>query len=68
MQIYEILADYDEHSIIVYQAYGKAIALTALQNQRFVPPFFYMGYCNLVRKQKRAIFCPKSKYIRLLRL
>src|ERR1700730_2424162 len=39
MNDYEIRADYDSKSIIVYQAYPKTIALPALQNQRFVPPF-----------------------------
>lgn len=36
---YEIRADYDSQSIIVYQAYAKEIALPALKHQRFVPPF-----------------------------
>ena len=35
----EIRAEYDRDSIIVYQAYGKEIALPAIQQQRFVPPF-----------------------------
>jgi len=39
MQTQEIRADFDGHSIIVYQAYGKAIALAALEHQRFVAPF-----------------------------
>jgi hypothetical protein len=39
MNVYEIRADYDDRSIIVYQAYPKAIALPAVQNNRFVPPF-----------------------------
>ncbi|QBD78609.1 DUF4291 domain-containing protein [Ktedonosporobacter rubrisoli] len=39
MQEYEIRADYDGKSIVVYQAYAKAIALPALKNQRFVAPF-----------------------------
>lgn len=39
MHEYEIRADYDSRSIVVYQAYRAAIALAALQNQRFVPPF-----------------------------
>jgi hypothetical protein len=39
MNPYEIRADYDSQSIIVYQAYPKAIALPAIQNNRFVPPF-----------------------------
>jgi hypothetical protein len=39
MNIYEIRANYDDRSIIVYQAYQKAIALPAVQNNRFVPPF-----------------------------
>jgi hypothetical protein len=39
MKVHEIRADYDDRSIIVYQAYPKSIALPALQNNRFVPPF-----------------------------
>jgi hypothetical protein len=39
MNEFEIRADYDDRSIVVYQAYRKEIALPALQNQRFVPPF-----------------------------
>ncbi len=39
MNEYEIRAEYDSRSIIVYQAYGAAIALPALQNQRFIAPF-----------------------------
>lgn len=39
MNVHEIRADYDDRSIIVYQAYPKAIAFPALQNNRFVPPF-----------------------------
>lgn len=39
MAPYEIRADYDGRSIVVYQAYNKAIALAALQHQRFVAPF-----------------------------
>lgn len=35
----EIRADYDERSIVVYQAYQKAIALPAIQHNRFVTPF-----------------------------
>jgi hypothetical protein len=36
---YEIRADYDRESIVVYQAYPEAIALPAVQHNRFVPPF-----------------------------
>jgi hypothetical protein len=39
MNTHEIRADYDKRSIIVYQAYPKAIALPAVHNNRFVPPF-----------------------------
>ena len=39
MNTHEIRADYDKRSIIVYQAYPKAIALPAVQNNRFVSPF-----------------------------
>lgn len=34
-----IRADYDAQSIVVYQAYGAAIARPALEANRFVPPF-----------------------------
>lgn len=36
---YEIRADYDEKSIVVYQAFSAAIAKPALEAQRFVSPF-----------------------------
>jgi hypothetical protein len=36
---YEIRAEYDRDSIVVYQAYAEAIAGPAVQHQRFVPPF-----------------------------
>lgn len=39
MNVHEIRANYDDRSILVYQAYSKTIALPALQNNRFVPPF-----------------------------
>ncbi|MGW0663384.1 DUF4291 domain-containing protein [Streptodolium elevatio] len=38
---YEIRADFDAHSIVVYQAYSAAIAGPALDAQRFVPPFSF---------------------------
>src|SRR5712691_6459646 len=37
----EIRADYDRESIVVYQAYPEAIALAAIQSQRFVAPFSF---------------------------
>ncbi|MRH87429.1 DUF4291 family protein [Nocardia sp. SYP-A9097] len=36
---FEIRADYDRDSIVVYQAYGEQIAGPAVAAQRFVPPF-----------------------------
>jgi hypothetical protein len=39
MAEFEIRADYGPDSIIVYQAYRKEIALSAVQHNRFVPPF-----------------------------
>lgn len=41
MQIpqHQIRADYDDDTIVVYQAYRPAIAQPALQQQRFVDPF-----------------------------
>src|ERR1044071_541075 len=38
---YEIRADYDANTIVVYQAYRDAIAVPAIQQQRFVPPFSF---------------------------
>jgi hypothetical protein len=38
-QPHEIRAVHDDETITVYQAYGAAIALPALDAQRFVPPF-----------------------------
>lgn len=39
MSTREIRADYDDQSIVVYQAYSPAIAEPAVAAQRFVPPF-----------------------------
>lgn len=39
--IHEIRADFDANSIVVYQAYPKAIADAALQAGKFVPPFSF---------------------------
>ncbi|WP_330179937.1 DUF4291 domain-containing protein [Nocardia sp. NBC_01503] len=36
---FEIRADYDRDSIVVYQAYSEQIAVPAVAAQRFVPPF-----------------------------
>jgi hypothetical protein len=38
---YEIRADYDRETIVVYQAYSPPIADAALEAQRFVPPFSF---------------------------
>lgn len=38
---YEIRADYDRDTIVVYQAYRSAIADAALKAGRFVPPFSF---------------------------
>lgn len=35
----EIRADYDQSTIVIYQAYRPAIAEAALKERRFVPPF-----------------------------
>lgn len=37
----EIRADYNNQTITVYQAYNKAIALPAIQNNRFETPFSF---------------------------
>lgn len=39
MKLQEIRAVYDRHTITVYQAYREAIAVPALKNGHFVPPF-----------------------------
>ncbi|MGX1810996.1 DUF4291 domain-containing protein [Nocardia sp. NPDC055321] len=39
MAVHDIRADYDQESIVVYQAYAPAIAEPAVLAQRFVPPF-----------------------------
>ncbi|MFD9706373.1 DUF4291 domain-containing protein [Lentzea sp. NPDC059081] len=39
MEPKEIRADYDDRSIVVYQAYSPSIADAAVAAQRFVPPF-----------------------------
>jgi hypothetical protein len=38
---YEIRADYDRETIVVYQAFGPQIALPAVEKQTFVPPFSF---------------------------
>lgn len=38
---YEIRANYDATTIVMYQAYGKSIALPALNEQKFVSPFSF---------------------------
>lgn len=35
----EVRADFDEETIVVYQAYAPAIAVPSVAAQRFVPPF-----------------------------
>ena len=39
--MYEIRADYDRETIVMYQAYDDRIADLALKNQRFVAPFSF---------------------------
>lgn len=39
--LYEIRADYDSSTLVVYQAYPAAIAEPALERQRFVAPFSF---------------------------
>jgi hypothetical protein len=40
-QYREIRANFDRQTIVMYQAYGPAIADAALESGRFVPPFSY---------------------------
>jgi len=40
-KLQEIRADYDKQTITVYQAYGKNIALPAIQHNRFQSPFSF---------------------------
>jgi hypothetical protein len=39
MERYEIRAEYDERTLVVYQAFRPEIARPAVQHNRFVPPF-----------------------------
>lgn len=39
--LFEIRADYDQESLVVYQAYNRQIAEPALARQRFVAPFSF---------------------------
>lgn len=39
--MFEIRADFDERTIVVYQAYSPEIALPAVERQKFVPPFSF---------------------------
>lgn len=41
MKQYEIRADYDNDTIVVYQAYNKLIAEKAIKNKRFSEPFSF---------------------------
>jgi len=41
MKRYEIRADYDRDTIVVYQAYREAIGKLAIENKKFVSPFSY---------------------------
>jgi hypothetical protein len=38
---YEVRADYDAETIVMYQAYSLQVAQPALQNQKFVSPFSF---------------------------
>ncbi|MGB0521676.1 MAG: DUF4291 domain-containing protein [Flammeovirgaceae bacterium] len=40
-QKFEIRADYDRETIVVYQAYNKQIALPAIEQNRFISPFSF---------------------------
>ncbi|MEM9538109.1 MAG: DUF4291 domain-containing protein [Cyanobacteria bacterium P01_E01_bin.42] len=40
-QAYEIRANYDRNTIVIYQAYSPAIADLALEQQKFVSPFSF---------------------------
>lgn len=41
MKHYEIRADYDRNTIVVYQAYCKEIGKPAAKNKRFSHPFSF---------------------------
>lgn len=41
MREFEIRADYKNDTLIVYQAYNKAIAKSAVENQKFTAPFSF---------------------------
>lgn len=41
MKQYEIRADYDKDTIVVYQAYREQIGKLAAKNKKFIPPFSF---------------------------
>lgn len=41
MKQYEIRADYDRDTIVVYQAYREEIGKLAIKNKKFTPPFSF---------------------------
>lgn len=41
MKQYEIRADYDRDTIVVYQAYRNEIGKPATKNKKFTPPFSF---------------------------
>ncbi|WP_326981568.1 DUF4291 domain-containing protein [Chryseobacterium sp. MYb264] len=41
MKEFEIRADYKNETLVVYQAYNKAIAKSAVENQKFCSPFSF---------------------------
>nr|WP_262496199.1 DUF4291 domain-containing protein [Chryseobacterium indologenes] len=41
MKEFEIRADYKNETLIAYQAYNKAIAQSAVENQKFSAPFSF---------------------------
>lgn len=49
MKAREIRAEYDEHTITVYQAYNSIIALPAIENNNFVSPPFKMTRMTWVK-------------------
>lgn len=71
-KLYEIRADYDAETIVVYQAYPRAIARPALEAQRFVAPFSFgrMTWCKpsflWLTVRVKGVVHPIMRWARLL--
>lgn len=74
MKQYEIRADYDRDTIIVYQAYNKFIAEKAIKNKRFSEPFSFNRMTwikpSFLWMMERCGYCQKAgqEYVLAVRI